>query len=163
MVSGGTVSRLHVSFDTAQTWEASYLPLQQGLPSQGAFAHAWDGTRLFVVGGNYMDDEDSTETAMVVDLATGEEDAVAMALLEPLPYTSDVVSDGKALYFTGTTGVRMLDTALVQLDTTAMHALAFSGKYVFVSGPKGRIGRIYSGDSEGLNELLDAIGAARKN
>ena len=163
MVTGGTVSRLHVSFDTAKTWEASYLPLQQGLPSQGAFAHAWDGTRLFIVGGNYMEEQDSTQTAMVVDLATGEEDRVAMALLEPLPYTSDVVSDGKAVYFTGTTGVRMLDTALVQLDTTAMHALAYSGKYVFVSGPQGRIGRLYNGDTDGLNTLLDAIKAARKH
>jgi hypothetical protein len=43
------------------------------------------------------------------------------------------------------------------MDTTAMHALAFSGKYVFSSGPSGRIGRIFTGTTQELNELLGAL------
>jgi len=50
-----------------------------------------------------------------------------------------------------------LDSALHVMDTTAMHALAFSGKYVFSSGPSGRIGRVFKGTTQELNELLDAL------
>ena len=41
------------------------------------------------------------------------------------------------------------------MDTTAMHALVNSGKYVFASGPKGRIGRIFKGTIADLNDLVD--------
>jgi hypothetical protein len=43
-----------------------------------------------------------------------------------------------------------------------MHALTYSGKYVFSSGPEGRISRIYTGDAAGLNALLEKVKNARK-
>jgi len=162
MVSGGTVSRLHVSMDSGATWVADPLELQQGLPSQGAFAQEWIGDKLFIVGGNYMDDTDSIATALVIDLATGAEDAATNARLESLPYTSDVAGDGSYTYFAGTTGVRVLDSTLRVMDTAAMHALSFSGKYVFASGPHGRIGRVYHGDVAGLTELVKQVQRAQK-
>ena len=162
IVTGGTVSRMHVSMDSGATWMSDHLDLQQGLPSQGAFAHEWVGDKLYIVGGDYMNDEDSASTALVVDLATGEMDAATNALLEPLPYTSDVVGDGTYTYYTGTTGVRVLDSTLEVMDTAAMHALTFSGKYVFASGPHGRIGRVYTGDVAGLNDLVNEVHRAQK-
>lgn len=162
IVSGGTAARLHTSLDSGKTWAADYLDLQQGLPSQGAFAHHWAGDKLLIVGGNYMDDEDSTKTAMVIDLATGQDDQAMNAQLEALPYTSDVSSDGEHYYFTGTTGVRVLDSTLRVVDTSAMHALVYSGAHVFASGPHGRIGRMYKGDVEGLNALIDQVKKAQK-
>ena len=49
------------------------------------------------------------------------------------------------------------DSILHELDTTAMHSLAYSGKYVFASGPKGRIGRIFQGTQTELNEFKRAV------
>jgi hypothetical protein len=37
-----------------------------------------------------------------------------------------------------------------------------SGKYVFASGPKGRISRIFKGTIAELNDLVDRIETARK-
>jgi len=159
IVSGGTVSRLHVTMDLRDGlgWTPSYIELAQGKPSQGAFAHYWDQEKLYIVGGDYMDEENTSRTSLVVDLMTGQDDTATMKKLAELPYTSDVCSDGEHLYFTGTTGIRYLDSALHVMDTTAMHALAFSGKYVFSSGPSGRIGRIFKGTTQEMNELLGAL------
>lgn len=159
IVSGGTVSRLHVTMDLRDGlgWTPSYIELAQGTPSQGAFAHYWDQEKLYIVGGDYMDEENTYRTSLVADLMTGQDDTATMNKLAALPYTSDVCGDGERLYFTGTTGIRYLDSALHVMDTTAMHALAFSGKYVFSSGPSGRIGRIFTGTTQELNELLGAL------
>ena len=59
--------------------------------------------------------------------------------LQNLPYTSDVCGDGDYIYFTGTKGMRYLDNTLHVMDTTAIHTLAYSGKFVFSSGPKGEL------------------------
>jgi hypothetical protein len=40
-----------------------------------------------------------------------------------------------------------------------MHSLAYSGKYVFASGPEGRIGRIFQGTKAELEQLKRAINA----
>ena len=159
IVSGGTVSRLHVTMDlhNGLGWTPSYIELAQGTPSQGAFAHFWDKEKLFIVGGDYLDEENTNQTSLVADLMTGQDDTLTMNKLATLPYTSDVCGDGKYLYFTGTTGMRYLDSTLHIMDTTAMHALAFSGKYVFSSGPSGRIGRVFTGTTPELNELIDAL------
>ena len=164
IVTGGTVSRLHVTMDLRDGlgWAASPIELAQGLPSQGAFAHYWDKEKLYIVGGDYMEEENTSGTALVADLMTGQDDTETMEKLASLPYTSDVSGDGEHLYFTGTTGVRYLDSALHVMDTTAMHALVNSGKYVFASGPKGRIGRIFKGTIAELNDLIDRIETARK-
>ena len=61
------------------------------------------------------------------------------------------------MYFTGTAGMYYADSILHELDTTAMHSLAYSGKYVFASGPKGRIGRIFQGTRTELNEFKRAV------
>jgi hypothetical protein len=49
------------------------------------------------------------------------------------------------------------DTVLHELDTTAMHSLAYSGKYVFASGPKGRIGRIFLGTRQELRAVMNTL------
>lgn len=159
IVTGGTVSRLHVTMDLREGlgWTPSYIELAQGTPSQGAFAHYWDKEKLYIVGGDYMAEESTYRTALVADLMTGQDDTVTMNKLENLPFTSDVCGDGELLYFTGTTGIRYLDSTLHIMDTTAMHALAFSGKYVFSSGPSGRIGRVFKGTTEELSKLLGAL------
>ena len=159
IISGGTVSRLHVTMDlhNGLGWTPSYIELAQGTPSQGAFAHFWDKEKLFIVGGDYLDEENTNQTSLVADLMTGQDDTLTMNKLATLPYTSDVCGDGKYLYFTGTTGMRYLDSTLHIMDTTAMHALAFSGKYVFSSGPSGRIGRVFTGTTPELNELIGAL------
>jgi len=155
IVTGGTVSRLHLTMDLRDGtgWEASHIEMAQGLPSQGAFAHYWDREKLYIVGGDYMVDEDTNGTVLVADLATGEDDTETMEKLASLPYTSDVSGDGEQVYFTGTAGMHYLDSTLHVMDTTAMHALAFSGKYVFSSGPKGRVGRVFTGTKAELNAL----------
>ena len=159
IVTGGTVSRLHLTMDLRDGtgWEASYIEMAQGLPSQGAFAHYWDQEKLFIVGGDYMADTDTTGTILVADLATGQDDKETMKQLAGLPYTSDVSGDGEYVYFTGTTGVRYLDSALHVVDTTAMHSLAYSGKYMFCSGPKGRVGRIFTGTKAELDALMSEL------
>ena len=159
IVTGGTVSRLHLTMDLRDGtgWEASYIEMAQGLPSQGAFAHYWNQEKLFIVGGDYMADTDTTGTILVADLATGQDDEETMKQLAGLPYTSDVSGDGEYVYFTGTTGVRYLDSALHVVDTTAMHSLAYSGKYVFCSGPKGRVGRIFRGTKAELDALMSQL------
>ena len=162
IVTGGSVSRMHTSSDSGKTWLTDFIELQQGLPSQGAFAQVWEGTKLYIVGGDYMMDSDTSNTAIIIDLATGEQDDATLHLLSGLPYTSDVASDGRYIYFSGTKGVWALDTALHIVDTSAMHSLAYSGKYVFSSGPNGRISRIYTGDEAGLKALLEKVKNARK-
>ena len=162
IVTGGSVSRMHTSSDSGKTWLTDFIEMQQGLPSQGAFAQVWEGTKLYIVGGDYLLESDSSNTAIIIDLATGEQDEATLGLLRGLPYTSDVASDGQYIYFTGTTGVRALDTTLQIIDTVAMHSLASSGKYVFSSGPSGRIARIYTGDKAGLEVLLEKVKNARK-
>ena len=61
IVTGGTVSRLHVTMDLRDGlgWAASPIELAQGLPSQGAFAHYWDKEKLYIVGGDYMEEENT--------------------------------------------------------------------------------------------------------
>ena len=160
IVTGGTVSRVHVSMDLigGTTWNASPLELVQGLPSQGAFAQYWDKEKLFIVGGDYLDDHNTNGTVLVADLSTGEDDIKTMQKLASLPYTSDVSGDGQYLYFAGTTGVRYFDDELHLMDTTAMYSLVNSGKYVFVSGPKGKICRIFKGTVGEFNDLMNLIG-----
>lgn len=155
IVTGGTVSRLHVTMDwlNADGWIASPIEMAQGLPSQGAFAHYWSNDKLFIVGGDYMREEDTSGTSIVADLSTGQDDESTMKKLQQLPYTSDVSGDGQFIYFTGTKGMRYLDSTLHVMDTTAMHTLVFSGKYVFSSGPQGRIGRIFNGTQKELRTL----------
>ncbi len=155
IVTGGTVSRLHVTMDwlNADGWIASPIEMAQGLPSQGAFAHYWSNDKLFIVGGDYMREEDTSGTSIVADLSTGQDDESTMKKLRKLPYTSDVSGDGQFIYFTGTKGMRYLDSTLHVMDTTAMHTLVFSGKYVFSSGPQGRIGRIFNGTQKELRTL----------
>ena len=156
IVTGGTVSRLHLTMDLRDGtgWEASHIEMAQGMPSQGAFAHYWDKDKLYIVGGDYMSDTDTMGTVLVADLATGQDDQATMDKLSGLPYTSDVSGDGEHLYFTGTTGMYYLDSALHVMDTTAMHSLAFSGKYIFSSGPKGRVGRVFKGTRAELDALM---------
>ncbi len=156
IVTGGTVSRLHVTLDWLQGdgWTASPIEMAQGLPSQGAFAHYWAEDKLFIVGGDYMREKDTTGTAVVVNLSTGQDDELTNKKLQNLPYTSDVCGDGDYMYFTGTEGMRYMDSNLHILDTMAMHTLVYSGKYVFASGPKGRIGRVFNGTIEDLTKLV---------
>jgi len=131
--------------------------LAQGLPSQGAFAHYWDNDKIYVVGGDYMAEENTYGTVLVADLITGQNDRETMDKLASLPYTSDVSGDGEYLYFTGTTGVRYFDSALHMMDTNAMHSLVNSGKYVFASGPNGRIGRIFKGTKAELDAHMEQL------
>ena len=165
IVTGGTVSRLHVTMDWlhADGWTASPIEMAQGLPSQGAFAHYWSGDKLFIVGGDYMREKDTTGTALVVDLSTGQDDHMTNRELQNLPYTSDVCGDGDYIYFTGTKGMRYLDSTLHVMDTTAMHTLAYSGKFVFSSGPKGRIGRVFHGKVEDLTKLKKTINSKNRD
>lgn len=155
MVTGGTVSRIHMSVDEGKTWTAKWLELPQGLPSQGAFAHDWHDGRYIIVGGDYLYD-----TAALGNIIEYNPDSAYYSEAEKfkdLPYSSDVVSAGQNVYFTGTAGMYYADSVLHELDTTAMHSLAYSGKYVFASGPKGRIGRIFQGTRQELNELKRVV------
>ena len=96
IVTGSTVSRLHVTMDSAR-WiglGGVACELAQGLPSQGAFAHYWDKEKLYIVGGDYMEEENTSGTALVADLMTGQDDTETMEKLASLPYTSDVSGDG---------------------------------------------------------------------
>jgi len=54
IVSGGSVSRLWYSYDRGQSWQNTKTPLQQGLPSMGAFSVAVaPDSHYVVVGGDY--------------------------------------------------------------------------------------------------------------
>ncbi len=110
-----------------------------------------------------MREKDTTGTALVVDLSTGQDDHVTNRELQNLPYTSDVCGDGDYIYFTGTKGMRYLDSTLHVMDTTAMHTLAYSGKFVFSSGPKGRIGRVFHGKFEDLTKLKKTINSKNRD
>ncbi len=154
IVTGGTVSRIHLSLDKGQSWAAKWLDLPQGLPSQGAFAHDWYNNRYIIVGGDYLYDTASLGNVIAYD---PESAYTTNENFGYLPYASDVVCEGQIMYFTGTAGMYYADSVLHELDTTAMHSLAYSGKYVFVSGPKGRVGRIFQGTKTELNELKRAV------
>ena len=154
VVTGGTVSRILMSVDVGETWTAKWLELPQGLPSQGAFAHDWHDGRYIIVGGDYLYDTAALGNSIEYD---PESAYAAIDNFSNLPYSSDVVSAGQNVYFTGTAGMYYADSILHELDTTAMHSLAYSGKYVFASGPKGRIGRIFQGTRTELNEFKRAV------
>ena len=155
VVTGGTVSRIHMSEDEGKTWTAKWLELPQGLPSQGAFAHDWHDGRYIIVGGDYLYDTAALGNAIEYDPESAYYSAAEK--FRDLPYSSDVVSAGQNVYFTGTAGMYYADSALHEFDTTAMHSLAYSGKYVFASGPKGRIGRVFQGTRQELNELKRVV------
>ena len=155
IVTGGTVSRIHLSPNQGKNWVAKWLELPQGLPSQGAFAHDWHDGHYIIVGGDYLYDTAALGNAIEYDPESAYYSAAEK--FRDLPYSSDVVSAGQNVYFTGTAGMYYADSALHELDTTAMHSLAFSGKYVFASGPKGRIGRVFQGTRQELNELKRVV------
>jgi hypothetical protein len=154
IVTGGTVSRIHMSLNQGRNWVSKWLELPQGLPSQGAFAHAWHKDSYVIVGGDYLYDTAALGNAIEYN---PESAYTTTEHFGNLPYSSDVVSAGQNVYFTGTAGMYYVDSILHELDTTAMHSLAYSGKYVFASGPKGRIGRIFQGTQTELNELKRAV------
>ena len=150
IVTGGTVSRIHRSTDGGETWAAKWLELPQGLPSQGAFAHDWHDGHYIIVGGDYLFDTATLGNALEYNPESAYYRGAEK--FKDLPYCSDVVSAGQNVYFTGTAGMYYADSVLHELDTTAMHSLAYSGKHVFTSGPKGRIGRVFLGTEKALNE-----------
>jgi len=154
IVTGGTVSRIHMLPNEGKNWVAKWLELPQGLPSQGAFAHDWHHGRYIIVGGDYLYDTAALGNSIEYD---PESAYTGIDNFSNLPYSSDVVSAGQNVYFTGTAGMYYADSILHELDTTAMHSLAYSGKYVFASGPKGRIGRIFQGTQTELNEFKRAV------
>ena len=155
IVTGGTVSRIHLSSNGGKNWAAKWLALPQGLPSQGAFAHDWHNNRYILVGGDYLYDTAALGNAIEYDPESAY--YTTNADLSRLPYSSDVVGAGQNMYFTGTAGMYYADTVLHELDTTAMHSLAYSGKYVFASGPKGRIGRIFLGTKQELRAVMNTL------
>ncbi|MEY2963042.1 MAG: hypothetical protein RL754_303 [Bacteroidota bacterium] len=161
--TGGAVSRIHWSADTGKTWSSHYLELIQGLPSQGAFAHVHHGDSVFVVGGDYMNDTSRVETAALLRKdSTGMEEWELPQWSYGLAYCSDVDVDQGRFFFCGTAGVYFADSALHSLDTTAMHSLAHSGKYLFAAGPHGRIGRVFTGMQSDLNRVIKELEQAQK-
>ena len=157
IVTGGTVSRIHMSTNFGEDWTAKWLELPQGLPSQGAFAHDWPNDGYIIVGGDYLFDTAALGNAIHYDPESAY--PTFDEKLSALPYCSDVVGVGQNVYFTGTAGMYYADSLLHELDTNAMHSLAYSGKYVFASGPEGRIGRIFQGTKAELEQLKRAINA----
>jgi len=57
MVTGGTVSRLHISEDKGRSWRSLTLPVLQGDPTSGAFSVTFrDDNNAVIVGGDYVRD-----------------------------------------------------------------------------------------------------------
>lgn len=156
IASGGTVARLHYSADSGATWSARPLTLNQGMPSQGAFALDVHSGTITVVGGDYM--LDSNEVNTVVQGSVKQLEAPFFAL----PYCSDVSYNAAGhRLFVGTRGVYLFDGSLQQLDTTAMHAAVFTGDRWILSGPGGRVGTVFSGTHLELEQFTDRITRAK--
>lgn len=167
IISGGAVSRLHLSTDSGQTWTDRVLPVVQGTPSQGAFGHVFDPDypqQYHISGGDFMADTVRTSTAATLVLAAGQEQQPTLDLSGAhAPYCSDVEVWNSGVYLVGTQGVFSFQNgSLQELDTTSMHALARSGDYIYLSGPHGRIGRIVN-QSEVLNQLVTDLKEVRKS
>ncbi len=158
LVTGGTASRVLVSTDSASTWTSQRLDLVQEAPSRGAFGHAFNtadpGAYVFV-GGDYLEDAQTQGTFASLQLFDRSSSDAPANLAPTLPYCSDVAAIGDQYFFTGTQGVYYYDSALVELDTTAMHAIATSGSKIYLSGPHGRIATIVQGDDE-LDTLAES-------
>lgn len=141
--TGGAMSRVFRSRDRARTWSLSLLPLQQGKPSQGAFALAAHGEGEFVaVGGDY------SEPAL----------AELCAAFTEAAGTVWRSSQGLAGYHSGVTAHAASHSivavgprgAVVSRDggatfepfgDTGFHAVTSSGDHVFAVGADGRFGR----------------------
>ncbi len=58
IISGGKVSRIHISSDRGQSWKSSELPIIQGQSSEGAYSIAISNTsQMIIVGGDYSKEE----------------------------------------------------------------------------------------------------------
>ena len=58
MVTGGSVSRFHVSNDAGATWRSDILPVIQGTETTGAFSVALNGSGdAIICGGDYVNEQ----------------------------------------------------------------------------------------------------------
>jgi photosystem II stability/assembly factor-like uncharacterized protein len=57
MVTGGSVSELHISDDAGKTWLSASLPFTQGSVTSGAFSAAFKEHNAIISGGDYINEE----------------------------------------------------------------------------------------------------------
>lgn len=66
--TGGSVARVFRSRDRGRTWDTSRAPLQQGSASKGVFGLLfWSASDGIVVGGDYQQEADPTDSLAVTD------------------------------------------------------------------------------------------------
>jgi photosystem II stability/assembly factor-like uncharacterized protein len=142
IVSGGTRCQLYFSENRGAQWRSIALPMLQGNPSQGGFSLVAHDNGVSVVGGDYINNEDTTAT--IVTVTNNSE----MRLGKGLPYQGTVCAtpSGALLSFGTMGGYISTDGGMhwQQFSEDAMHALTVSknGQNIFATGPQGRIGRV---------------------
>jgi photosystem II stability/assembly factor-like uncharacterized protein len=144
--SGGRVARLHRSNDYGRTWSVLDSPLRQGGSSEGIFSLAVESAHVFVVGGDYQQNDSTRANAATLIVDPGPMwRAPASA---PRGYRSGVAlyrrNDRETvLICTGPGGTDIstdLGVRWISFDTTGFHSVRASRDGVFfASGSGGRV------------------------
>ncbi len=143
VVTGGGAA----SFFNSSTAEKQPLPLIQGKESTGANSiAAWNMQRLYVVGGDFMHDKDTTGNACYSDDGGK---TWNRPLTPPHGYRSCVIYTSKdQLVSCGTSGVDLSTDGgqhwtLVAPDSYHVCQKAKNGSAVFLAGGNGKIARLH--------------------
>lgn len=144
--SGGRVARLHRSSDYGRTWTVMDSPIRQGGSAEGIFSLAVEGAHVFVVGGDYQQNDSTRANAATLIVDPGpmwRTPTVApggyrsgLALFRKNDQETLLISTGPG----GSDASTDLGVRWAPFDTTGFHSVRASRDGVFfASGSGGRV------------------------
>jgi photosystem II stability/assembly factor-like uncharacterized protein len=145
IATGGLVSNLYISSKKGLNWNCYTLPILQGEPSQGCFSLAVDKSRIFIIGGDYLKDNSSTDHYFFSNFYDWK---WQRPTITPLGYKSCIEIIGRnRLITTGTSGTDYsLDNGLnwVNLNKDSFNVCrkAKKGNLILMAGAKGKIVKV---------------------
>ncbi|MBD3748728.1 MAG: oxidoreductase [Sphingobacteriales bacterium] len=140
IATGGTFSRLFTSTDKGITWKSEDLPLIHGRSSTGCFSIDVFKNKLFAVGGDYLQDENSSKNYTLKNQGEW-----TQATVPPFGYKSCIVGiNDKVVLTTGTSGTDLSvdgGKTFSNLSKEGFHVCkkAKKGKLILLAGSEGRI------------------------
>lgn len=143
IATGGTFSRLFISADKGITWKSEDLPLIHGKSSTGCFSIDVFRNKIFAVGGDYLQDENSTNNYAVKNHGKW-----INAKKPPFGYKSCIICiNDKTILSTGTSGTDLSTDGGQTFSTLNKEAYnvckkAKKGKLILLAGSDGRIAQL---------------------
>lgn len=143
-ITGGTASDLYQTKDRGRSWQkVSSTGLPSG-PTSGAYGMAVSGKKIYVVGGDYTNENDTT--GVFVFSENGGK-TWKKPVVSPSGYRSGIAIGKNLIIVCGPTGVDYtnIQGGLVfkHWSDTAMHTLTNCEGVFYIAGPDGRTGHAF--------------------